>query len=531
MTSTADSQQVMWGRNIVRTNRFLVYEPRPRSLLCVLDTADRWGGRTALVHAGQRLSYADLRARVEAGAAELRGNSVQAGDRVLLLGANTVSWVVAFWSVLRAGGIVVLGNGWWSEDEVAHAHSLTDPIVVIADKICRPRVAVSFSVLSAESLGSSPEGPELALPAEPDENSAAVIQFTSGSTGAPKGAVLSHRSLLANQHMLLLVAKRLPHEIDDDVAGEVSLQTGPLFHVGGVQALLRAMLTGGTLVFLRRRFDAGEVLETIERERVSRWGGSPTMVGRVLAHPDMSTRDLSSLRHITLGGAPASVELATEIQERFPAVSRGLSQIYGMSEAGGTLCAASGRVSAERPGVTGRPLPLVELRIDSPDSDGVGEVVVRTPTRMNGYWGETAADPIELPDGWMRTGDLGRLDADGYLYVTGRSKDVIIRGGENIAAGHVEATVLQHPSVSEIAVVGVPDPDFGEIVAATVRIRSGQCITVQELTDYAAARLAHFEVPALWSVAEEPLPVNETGKIDKVSIKRQWAIAISSPDQ
>lgn len=514
----------LWGRDIVRRATgvpYLVYEPRPKSLLALLADSMRWSERVAFVHDGECVTYQELRRRIDVGAAQLAERGLLPGGRVMLLGANTISWVISFWSILRAGGVVVLGNGWWSPDEVRGAIELTTPTLALADKRCSANVT---EPIACESLGRD-EGFRMVQPPRPDEDDAAVIQFTSGSTGAPKGAVLSHRALIANQHMLLHVSRRLPDQISLADASEVSLQTGPLFHVGGVQAMIRSMLTGGTMVFLRRKFDASEILELVERHQVTRWGGSPTMLSRVLAHPDMRTRDLRSLSHITLGGAPTTVELAAEIQARFPSATRGLSQIYGMSEAGGTLCAASGKASAERPGVTGRPLPLVELRIDRQGPDGVGEIVVRSPTAMSGYWGdepEAADNAVYAGEGWLRTGDLGRLDCDGYLYVTGRSKDVIIRGGENIAAAHVEAVLESHADVQEVAVVGLPDHDLGEIVAARVRLRQGSSADPEELQGFLTGKLAYFEVPERWDLSCEALPVNATGKLDKRAIAAEW---------
>lgn len=526
MTPEATNGQA-WGSEITRRPTgipYLVYEPRPNSLLEILEESMRWQSRTGFVHARERVSFSELGQRVENGAAELVDSGVKPGDRVLLLGANTIGWVVSFWSILRAGGVVVLGNGWWSPQEVQHATKLTAPSIVVADDRCRSNVETELVVLHCETLGSGSTSADQVPQPAAAEDDAAVIQFTSGSTGAPKGAVLSHRALLANQHMLLAVSRKLPHQLATGAPFEVSLQTGPLFHVGGVQALLRSMLTGGTLVFLRRKFDAAEVLELVESEGVTRWGGAPTMISRVLAHPDIDRRDLSTLTNITLGGAPSTAALSAEIRTRFPSAARGVSQIYGMSEAGGTLCAASGRASAERPGVTGRPLPLVELRIDNPDTDGVGEVIVRSPTAMSGYWGEFPDDATQLEEGWLRTGDLGRIDAGGYLYVTGRSKDVIIRGGENIAAVHVETALEQHPDVREVAVVGLPDHDLGEVVGAAVRLREGAVVGAEDLRTFVATQLAYFEVPERWQLVTDALPVNATGKLDKRSIRAQWPI-------
>ncbi len=214
-------------------------------------------------------------------------------------------------------------------------------------------------------------------------------------------------------------------------------------------------------------------------------------------------------------------ELVTRIKARFPNVERGVSQVYGLSEAGGTLTAASGRDLVERPGTAGRALPLVELRIDRPDEKGTGEVLARTPTAMLGYWGQSSDDAID-EEGWVHTGDLGHLDADGYLFITGRMKDLIIRGGENIAAAHVENVLLRHPDVAEVAVCGRPDPDLGEIVAAAVVLAPDSPVTVTELRSFAAEHLAYFEIPTAWWLRTEPLPSNDVGKVQKRQLLATW---------
>jgi long-chain acyl-CoA synthetase len=250
------------------------------------------------------------------------------------------------------------------------------------------------------------------------------------------------------------------------------------------------------------------------------------MISRVLNDPSIEGRDLSSVRAISLGGAPVLPEIVTRIKARFPNVERGVSQVYGLSEAGGTLTAASGRDLTERPGTAGRPLPIVELRIDLPDEKGTGEVVARTPSQMLGYWGQApdgGMDPGDIDDGgWLHTGDLGHLDADGYLFITGRLKDLIIRGGENIASTHVEDVLLKHPEVQEVAVCGRPDPELGEIVAAAVVLSPGSRVTVPELRSFAAEHLAYFEIPSSWWLRTEPLPANDVGKVRKRDLLAAW---------
>jgi long-chain acyl-CoA synthetase len=216
----------------------------------------------------------------------------------------------------------------------------------------------------------------------------------------------------------------------------------------------------------------------------------PTMAIRVLEDPTLGRRDLGTVRSISLGGAPVTPELTERLRAAFPSVRRGVSTVYGMTEAGGTVAAASGALMAEHPDTAGRPMPVAELRIENPDGRGAGEIVVRTPSQMLGYWGEDAPEIIDA-DGWLHTGDLGRID-DGLLYLTGRAKDIIIRGGENIAAARVEQVLHAHPAVAAVAVLGLPDSDLGEIVGAMVQLRAPA--SQAELVEFATARLARFEV-------------------------------------
>jgi acyl-CoA synthetase (AMP-forming)/AMP-acid ligase II len=529
-----DTSRFTWGTETVRRDSgipFLVYQPRRSDAADLLDDVRHWGDRVHLVRGTQRMTYAELLDTVPRVAGVLADHGVGPGDRVMLLAFNSVEWIVAFWATLYAGAVVVLANPWWSEEELAHGLAVADPALLLAD----PRSArlvpseAAVPVLELEAMAAEAATPgraALARPAPAGEDEPAVILFTSGTSGPPKGAVLPHRSVIALQHTLLHVTRQLPHTLDDSSRREVALQSGPLFHVGGLQAFVRQLLLGGTLVFPAGRFDPTEVLDLMESEGVHRWGGVPTMVSRVLNDPSIEGRDLSSVRAISLGGAPVLPEIVTRIKTRFPSVERGVSQVYGLSEAGGTITAASGRDLIERPGTAGRALPIVELRIDQPDEQGAGEVVARTPTQMLGYWGQSAgggiAPGIIDDDGWVHTGDLGRIDADGYLFITGRLKDLIIRGGENVAAAHVEDVLLKHPEVREVAVCGRPDPDLGEVVAAAVVVAPDSPVTVAELRSFAAEHLAYFEVPSCWWMRVEALPANDVGKVRKRDLLGAW---------
>jgi len=515
----------VWGTETRRRDDgipFLVYEPRRTNAAELLEDVRHWGDRVHLVRGEQRMTYAELLDLVPRAATVLADHGVAPGDRVMLLAFNSVEWIVGFWATLAAGAVVVLANAWWSEEEARHALGVVDVALVLADTRSAKLVPAGIPVLELDEMAAqAAERPPADPPPPAGEDEPAVILFTSGTSGPPKGAVLPHRSVIALQHMLLHVTRQLPHTLGADWPREVSLQTGPLFHIGGVQALVRQLLLGGTLVFTKGRFDPTEVLDLMESEGVHRWGGVPTMVSRVLADPTFDSRDLSVVRAISMGGSPVPPELVNRIKARFPNVERGVSQVYGLSEAGGTLTAASGRDLVERPGTVGRALPLVELRIDRPDEKGTGEVVARTPTQMLGYWGQSTDGAID-EDGWVHTGDLGHVDTDGYLFITGRLKDLIIRGGENIAAPHVENVLLRHPAIREVAVCGRPDPDFGETVAAAVVLDPASTVTVTELRSFAAQHLAHFELPTSWWLRSDTLPSNDVGKVQKRVLLATW---------
>lgn len=524
-----------WGTEVGRRQDgaipFLMYAPRRRHLLELLDDVARWPGRTLVVQGARRMSTEQFLGGVADLTTHLAASGVGPGDRVLLLAPNSPDWMVAFWAVVATGAIVVPGNGWWSAEETAHAVALVEPELVICDAVRGERLGSGPRRLAIEDVraivGAATPRAEPPARLAGHEDDAAVIVFTAGTTGLPKGAVLPHRSIIANLHNLLAMSRRLPHTLSPDVPGQVSLHTFPLFHIGGIQVMCFSMLTGGAMVFLEGRFETGKVLDIIEQERVNLWGAIPTMAIRILDDPSLPERDLSSLRSLSLGGSAVSAELVQRLRASFPNLTRGVSANYGMTEAGGSVASAAAAVMTEHPGTSGRPLPVVELRIDRPDPDGVGEILVRSPAQMLGYWGEDDDSPIDH-EGFLRTGDLGTM-REGLLWVVGRSKDVIIRGGENIAAAHIESVLLAHPAVAEVAAIGLPHATWGEEVAAAVVLRPGGRTSADELAEFAASRLAHFEVPAHWWLRPEPLPVNAAGKVDKKVLNGQWTARADAP--
>jgi long-chain acyl-CoA synthetase len=244
------------------------------------------------------------------------------------------------------------------------------------------------------------------------------------------------------------------------------------------------------------------------------------MASRVLEHQSLPGRDLSTVRSISLGGASVQPELTARLRLAFTGAGRGLSTIYGMTETGGTVASASGKLMADNPRTSGKPTPVTELRIDSLEPDGVEEILVRTPGQMLGYWGQSEAGIIDA-EGWVHTGDLGRIE-DGLLYVTGRSKDIIIRGGENIASAHVESALLRHPAVRNVAVVARPDADLGERVAAAIELDPAPPVSAEELAEFTRTQLPNHEVPTDWWLMTDQLPMTEAGKVDKRKLNASW---------
>ena len=511
-----------WGKEIATETiggvPFRMYTQRPRRVESLLGFAGRWGARPHIVQGERVVSFAELHRAVLAKARQLVECHVGRGDRVFLLGWNSPEWVVNFWACLRAGAVPVLANAWWSEAEIADGLMALQPVLTLADERSAARLPAGARVgpwaidTAAGQGGDSPDDD----PGPRDESETGLIIFSSGTSGRPKAVVLSHRALLARLQMTLHITRKLPHQVDES-AHDVTLITGPLFHVGGMQTLMRAVVVGDTLVLSEGRYDPAEVLASIERNKVKRWNAVPTMVTRLLDHPDVARRDLSSLKSISIGGAPLHAELMQRIRTQLPSVSPRIPTGYGLTENGGQATAAAGSEDIAELGSTGKPLPCVEIRFlahpDLPD----GEILLRSPTQMSGFYGLNES-PIDQ-DGWLHTGDLGRLDDKGNLWITGRSKDMIIRGGENIAPVAIERALVGLPGVAEAAVFGLPHPDLGEEVMAVVQVEGD--VTEGQLRQQLRGKVASFAVPSRWKLQAESLPTNHTGKVDKAALSRQ----------
>lgn len=508
-----------WGRTTaietIRGVPFRIYADRPRRIEHLLHYADRWGRRPYIIQDDRHLGYAELPGLVAGKARVLADAGVGFGDRVFLMGWNGPEWAVNFWACQRLGAVPVLTNAWWTAAELADGIARLRPKLLLADRHAAPKAPAGQACGAWDLAPPADVAAAVGADAPRDEEDPAFVIFTSGSEGKPKAVVMSHRALLANLQMLLHITRRLPHQVDD-ATGETALHTGPLFHIGGGQTLMRAMMVGDTLVMPGGRFDPGKVLALIAEHRISRWSAVPTMVSRVLDHPDLPKHDVSTLRSVTLGGAPVHAELLRRIAEGLPAVQARIPTGYGLTENGGQATAASGADVAAAPGCCGKPLPLTELRFLPRAGMPDAEILIRAPTQMTGY--VDAESPIDA-EGWLHTGDLGRLDENGQLWITGRCKDLIIRGGENIAPAAVERALMALPGVVEAAVFGVPHPDLGEEVMAVVVAERD--LAQDALKAQLKGSLASFAVPSRWWIRQQPLPVNQTGKVDKVALKAE----------
>jgi long-chain acyl-CoA synthetase len=361
-----------------------------------------------------------------------------------------------------------------------------------------------------------------------------VILYTSGTTGRSKGCITTHRGTIAQVTGILFAnlvnaalsgATLLPPSGDQPA----SLFTSPLFHVGGLHSIVCTQMTiGAKLVFNRGRFDAEEVLQLIQDEKISIWSAIPTMLHRVVHHPKVRDYDLSSLRGISFGGAPTPPETIERAREVLP-IEPSFANAYGLTETHGVATVNGGKDVLERKTSVGRPLPILDMKIVDPDgkelgTGQLGELLIYGPTITPGYWNRPDATAEAVRDGWLHTGDLGYRDADGFYFIVDRAKDMILRGGENVYCTEIENCLADHPEIDEAAVVGVPDAELGERVKAIVRRVPGSTLSDNAVRAHVAAHLAGFKVPEFVEFTDEPLPRNPAGKLLKNALRGRGAV-------
>jgi acyl-CoA synthetase (AMP-forming)/AMP-acid ligase II len=526
-----------------------IWKNAPPNLPFLVRLSRSHGSRTATILESERVSYEAQYRAIAALAAELARLGVARGDRVAIAMANLPEWPVAFFATTALGAIAVPLNTWWTGAELEYGLADSGARLLIADSsrwqriephraalpalehVIVSRGATPFAGASrledvigaAESWGGLP-GSELPdLPIAPDDE--AAILYTSGTTGRPKGALHSHRNLTTN---ILSVgysnarAALRRGEAPPEPQPKTALMVIPLFHCTALSAMLMGtMVAGHTLVFMRK-WDPLEAMRIIERERVQMTGGVPTIAWQLLEHPDRSRFDLTSLETISYGGAPAAPELVRKIKEEFGALP---GNGWGMTETTATVTSHVGEDYLNRPDSAGPPVPIADLKIVSPDGTSelavgeVGELWARGPQIVKGYWNNEEASAATFVDGWVRTGDLARLDEEGFLYIVDRAKDMVIRGGENIYSIEVENVLFDHPAVTDAALVGLPHRSLGEEPAAIVHLAPGATATEEELKAWVRERLAVFKTPVRIAFLPDPLPRNANGKILKQELK------------
>jgi len=537
---TAPGERFETALATIRGTEMTVFRNAPPSLREIVTTTRARGDDVFLVYEDERWTFAAFADAVDAlGAALVERYGIVKGDRVAIGMRNYPEWVVAFAAITSIGAVSVSLNAWWTEDELDYALEDCGARVLIAD-----RERVARSVTTRERLGietivvrddDSATGVDrwddvvitgAALPdvhIDPDDD--ATILYTSGTTGHPKGAVSTHRAvvqaLLGFGCRSAVERLRTPDGPRSDDALAFILVV-PLFHVTGCVPVMLSCLASGLKLVIMYKWDPERALELIERERVTNFVGVPTQNWDLLASPKFADHDTSSLRNVGGGGAPAPPELVRRMQSNFPKASPGIG--YGMTETNAYGPQNSGADYVAHPTSTGRATPILEIEVRDANDKALptgerGEIWFKGPHLIRGYWNKPDATAEVIVDGWLRSGDIGRIDEEGFVYVEDRAKDMVLRAGENVYCAEVEAALYEHPDVHEAAVFGVPHERLGEEVAAVVMARAGATLSVAALQAHVGERLAAFKVPSVITIVSEPLPRNASGKILKRELR------------
>ncbi|MEQ4719388.1 class I adenylate-forming enzyme family protein [Nonomuraea sp. B19D2] len=514
----------------------------PTHFRALLEMSRFHGEKAFLVYEDEHITFEEHFRRAATLANRLVDEyGVRKGDRVGVAMRNYPEWVVSVSAALAAGAIAVPLNAWWTEAELAYGVSDSGAKVLIADGERAARLA-SAGVPLIVTRGEVPAGarafdevmgevaagvqlPDVELfPEDP-----ATIFYTSGTTGSPKGALGSHRNLGQSPMTVAFGLMRAVAMAGKDVAAaaatrRITLLTVPLFHVTGCfSALTTTMFAGGGLV-LMYKWDPEQALRLIERERVTAMIGVPTNAWQLMSHPHFGKYDLSSLTTLGYGGAPAPPKLLERITQNLP--NRAPSNGYGMTETTALAIGNGGADYQAKPDSIGLPSPVVDVRVVDPmgaelPPGEVGELCVRGPNVILGYWNKPEATAQTFVGGWLHTGDLAKIDEEGFVYIVDRAKDMVIRGGENVYCAEVEAALFEHPAVDDAAVIGVPHEELGEEVGAVIRLAPGTSVATEDFQSFLKDRIAKFKIPAHFWFREGELPRNPGGKILKTHLRRE----------
>ena len=513
------------------------------------------GDKDHLVYGDERWTFADAHREVASAAAWLSSQGIGSGDRVAIAMRNYPEWMLAYWATVSIGATAVGMNAWWTGPEMVYGLQDAAPRVLIADaqrlEILAPQRSEvgDFITVSVRAEGTGPSdavdwselkaAPSEMPEVEVDPDSDACIFYTSGTTGRPKGAQLTHRGCTNNimgvafGGLAFASASRLAQGTQQETPPSPprslsALVVTPLFHVTANNCVAHAATLAGGKLVLMYKWEPGEALKLIEREQITNLSGVPVMARELIAHPDFSKYDTSSLSALGGGGAPLQPDLVEKIDKRV-ATARP-STGYGMTETCGIITSNAADFFVDKPASAGPAMPNFEAKcVDESGKDlapgEVGELWVRSAQIIAGYLNRPEATAESITDGWLHTGDVARIDEDGFIFIVDRAKDMVLRGGENVYCAEVETVVFEHDDVAECAVFGVPDDRLGEEVAAAVVLKSGSATTAEDLRAHCGARLAKYKIPRYIWLLEESLPRNANGKFLKRQLRDELDLA------
>lgn len=520
------------------------YSKAPANLVEAFAVARQHGDREFLVYEGERRSFNQLLDEADQIAAALQAQGIAPGDRVALAMRNYPEWMAAFIATVSIGAVVVPLNSWGQPGEIAGAIADAEARLVFCDQARYDGLASQLQDPSvrlviarpdrfdhADSLARFVAGFQGQAPGEVviEGQDLAMIMYTSGTSGAPKGAASTHRAIcqaLFNFEFAATAAAMCNGEAITAMLergfAPTSLLAVPLFHVSGCHAQFLANLRGGRRIVMMYKWDVERALAYIEQERVTSIAAAPAMVLDLLEAPGFDAIDASSLFSIGIGGAATPPRVTELLQAKLPDNFSGTG--WGMTETNAQGASLTGRVFREKAGSAGPPHPIVDIRICDEQGQALpggatGEIWVRSPSNIREYWRRPDANEQEFRGGWLRTGDIGYLDEDGFLFLADRARDMLIRGGENIYPAEIENQLSLLDAVKEVAVIGLPHERLGEEVAAVVHLHPGRKLSEQELLDFARQRLASFKVPARVFFTREDFPRTATSKVLKPQIK------------
>ena len=546
---------------VIRGISTTVWKNAPPTLRDLFLQARALGDKTFVVYEDERVSYDAFGRAALTIAHTLIRDGVRKGDRVALAMRNLPEWPAVFYGALLAGAIVTPLNAWWTGAELEYGLADSGSKIAIVDderlgrilehlpgcpalqKIYVSRATAPQAdarIAALEGLIGTPAQwaalpglpvPDIPLHADDD----ATIFYTSGTTGKPKGALGTHRNAtnvavaaaFSPMRNCLRRGEAIPAP-DPAAPQKGMLLSVPFFHVTGCMAVLNGALASGTKIVLMRRWDVVRAMGLIERERCTAAGGVPTIAWQIIEHPERERFDLSSLENVNYGGAPASAELVRRITEVFPHSAPGIG--WGMTETSATFTSHSAEEYVARPESGGPALPIGEMKVvdgrgRSLPTGETGELMVRGANVVRGYWNKPEATAQTFVDGWLKTGDIARLDEEGFVYIVDRMKDMLIRGGENIYCIEVESALYDHPAVMDAALVGIAHRTLGEEPAAVVSLKPGAQATEAELQAFVGERLAAFKVPVRIVFCPDMLPRNANGKILKSTLRKMFDAA------